>query len=168
VENGQGVTAFSSAAANSVSLANQGASASAEIVQNHVGYVRAESALYVGAFGGVSSTAMGVGNTVSAYAVGDALTLDTDQLNSGGVDAHASFTGFDGYDADVSASAYGNAVSGQACSDCEGVLAARNTQVNEGPVSSMVRADVGAARSIRSTSTAVGNQASYIVSRPKH
>lgn len=166
VDNGQTVASFASAAANSVSLANQGASTAGSVEQKHEGYVRAESALYVGEFGTATSTATGVGNTVAAAAYGDALTLDTNQLNSGGVDAYADFHGYDGYDAEVTASAYGNGVSAQACSDCDGVLDARNTQVNDGNVSSVVRAEVGQARSVRSAATAVGNQASYVVSRP--
>ncbi|MBW3616142.1 MAG: holdfast anchor protein HfaD [Proteobacteria bacterium] len=167
VDNGQTVAAFSSAAANSVTLANQGASTTAAVAQEHLGYVRAESALYVGEFGRASANAAGVGNTVSAAVYGDTLTLDTDQLNSGGVDAYASFDGSTGYDLDVNASAYGNAVSAQACSDCDGVLDARNTQVNDGDVSAVTRADVGGARSVLANATAVGNQASYVVSRPR-
>ncbi len=167
VDNGQTVAAFSSAAANSVTLANQGASTTAAVGQEHLGYVRAESALYVGEFGRASANAAGVGNTVSAVAYGDTLTLNTDQLNSGGVDAYASFDGSTGYDLDVNASAYGNAVSAQACSDCDGVLDARNTQVSNGDVSAVTRADVGGARSVLANATAVGNQASYVVSRPR-
>jgi hypothetical protein len=169
VDVGQTVHAFSSSAANSVSLANQGAVTRGEVTQNHQGYVRAESALYVGDFGSVSAVANGVGNTVSAVGYGEALTLNTDQLNSGGVDAAASFDGVDGYDAEVHATAYGNAVSGQVCSDCDGALTATNTQVNEGGVQAQTRVNVGGgARTINATATAVGNQASYIVTRPKH
>lgn len=169
VDNGQTVGAFSSAAANSVSLANQGANTRGKVTQDHQGYVRAESGLYVGAFGAVSAVANGVGNTVSAVGYGPALTLNTDQLNSGGVDATAAFEGVDGYDAEVHASAYGNAVSAQVCSDCDGALTAKNTQVNEGGVQAQTRVNVtGGARAVVSTSTAVGNQASYVVTRPNH
>jgi hypothetical protein len=169
VHNGYLVNGFSSAAANSVTMSNTGSATDARLSQAHEGYVRAESALYVGQFGGVSAQALAAANTVSAVATGDSLRIDTDQLNSGGVDAAASFDGYDGYDAEVHASATGNGVSAQACSDCDGVLNANNNQVNGGDVTASTRADVGTgARAVNATATAVGNSASYVVSRPRN
>jgi hypothetical protein len=169
VPNGYLVNGLSSAAANSVTLSNEGASTDARLRQQHEGYVRGETALYVGEFGGVSAQAFAAANTVSAAASGDVLKIDTDQLNTGGVDAYASFDGQDGYDAEVHASATGNGVAVQGCSDCDGVLNGDNNQVNSGDVAATTRADVGAgARSVNATATAVGNSASYVVNRPRN
>ena len=169
VYNGYLVNGLSSAAANSATLANKGASTDAKVSQAHEGYVRAETALFVGEYGGVNSQAFAAANTVSAAGYGETLKIDTDQLNTGGVDAAASFDGYDGYDAEVHASATGNGVSVQACSDCDGVLDANNNQVNGGDVSAVSRADVGtSARAVNATATAVGNSASYVVSRPRN
>lgn len=159
--------AMSSAAANSITLNAQSATARLKAEQESLGYVRAESIVTTGDFGAVNANAYGVGNTIAVAHLGEQLTLDTDQLNTGGVDSVASFEGADGYDVGLSASAYGNAVSATACSDCDGALTATNSQTNSGDISATGRVDIAGGRVVRSTAQAVGNSASYIVNKPK-
>lgn len=168
VKNGYLIDTLGSAAANSITLNHQGAKAKLKAEQESVGYVRAESLITSPEFGAANANAYGVGNTIAAASLGEQLTLDTDQLNTGGVDAVASFDGGDGYDVGVSASAYGNAVSAVACSDCDGALDARNSQTNSGDVSATGRVSLGGnGRRVTGTAQAVGNSASYVVNKPK-
>lgn len=168
VQSGQTLAAVAASAANIVSATNEGGPLSVEAVQSQEGYVRGEAYLSSDEFGEAALTATALGNTVSADLYGAELTLDTDQINSGGVEAEAGFFGGNGYDATVSASATGNAVSGTACTECDGVLNAKNSQVNNGDVYAGAHAEIsGSARSVRSTAHAVGNSATYIVNRPK-
>jgi hypothetical protein len=160
--------AMSSAAANSVTLKHEGVRAKVTAAQESVGYVRAETLVTTGDFGAVNANAYGVGNTIATASLGEQLTLDTDQLNTGGVDAVASFDGADGYDVSLSASAYGNAVSAVACSDCDGALDARTTQTNSGDVSASGSVSILGGRAVRSSVQAVGNSASYFVNKPTH
>lgn len=169
VANGYLIDTLASAAANSITMNHEGSTAKLKAVQESVGYVRAESLITTGEFGAANANAYGVGNTIAVSSLGEQLTLDTDQLNTGGVDSEASFEGGDGYDVGVSASAYGNAVSAYACSDCDVALDARNNQVNSGDISATARLDLGGGgRSVQGTAQAVGNSAMYTVNKPKH
>ena len=168
VKNGYLIDTLASAAANSITLNHEGSTAKLKAEQESVGYVRAESLITTGEFGAANANAYGVGNTIAVSSIGEQLTLNTDQLNTGGVDAVAEFDGGDGYDVGVSASAYGNAVSAFACSDCDAALDAKNQQVNGGDVSARAKVDLGGGgRSVRGTAQAVGNSAMYIVNKPK-
>lgn len=168
VANGYLIDAMSSAAANSITMNHQGSTAKLKAEQESVGYVRAESLVTTGEFGGATANAYGVGNTIAVASIGEQLTLDTDQLNTGGVDAVAAFEGGDGYDVSVSASAYGNAVMASACSDCDVALDARNSQTNSGDISAAARVDLGGGgRTVQGTVQAVGNSATFVVSKPK-
>ena len=89
--------------------------------------------------------------------------------NSGGVDVTATFSGTNGYDVYVGADAVGNSVTGYACSDCEGYLEARNTQTNNGDISAAANTTVaGSTRAVITGANAVGNAATFHVSRPAH
>lgn len=63
----------------------------------------------------------------------------------------------------------GNAVTGFACSDCNGTLAVTNSQTNSVALSATSQIDVAASnRSVTGTATAVGNNATFYVSKPSH
>ena len=94
------------------------------------------------------------------------LKLDNTQLNSGGVEAVATFQGNAGYDAYVGADAIGNAVSGSVCSQCGGEVNVTNNQVNNGDVSAVVNIGVGSGRAVVAGANAAGNSATFYVSRP--
>jgi hypothetical protein len=95
------------------------------------------------------------------------LQIDNAQVNSGGVEVTAGFAGTHGYDVRVNAEAVGNAVTGYACSVCEGVMDVTNAQTNAGPVSSRATTDIrGSGRSVVTGATATGNSATFYVSRP--
>lgn len=92
--------------------------------------------------------------------------LDNTQFNAGGVDVVATFSGTNGYDVAVGADAVGNSVTGYACSDCDAYLQATNSQTNTGDVSAVANTTVaGSNRSVISSANAVGNAASFYVSR---
>ena len=94
---------------------------------------------------------------------------DNTQSNSGGVVSNASFSGNNGFDAASSATAMGNAATGFACSDCNGVVNVNNNQMNSGGVSATSTIDIAAPnRSVNASATAVGNNATFYVSKPSH
>lgn len=165
-ETAQNLSAVSAAAANSVSTATAGGRSEVKAVQSHEGHVRADAYLTSYAYGQATGAVMAVANSVSANAYGPELTLDTDQLNSGGVQAEVGFYGGEGSDVSLQASAIGNAVHGSVCTECDGSLTASNNQVNAGEVSSSAGAELRSGRSVRTNATAVGNSAGYIVTRP--
>jgi hypothetical protein len=97
--------------------------------------------------------------------------LNNTQVNTGGIEASASFTGDNGFDASSSATAMGNAVIGFACSQCGGVINVTNSQTTSGggveAVSSTTVTNInGNNRSTSGISTAVGNSATFYVSKP--
>jgi len=55
-----------------------------------------------------------------------------------------------------------------ACSDCEGSVKVSNRQRNSADVGATATTSVGSARSVNGVASAVGNSASYYVSRPSH
>ena len=123
-------------------------------------------------FGTGQATALGVGNSVLAGNQGPSTELDNTQVNTGGIQAQASFTGDNGFDATSSATAMGNAAIGYACSQCGGVISINNSQVTSGggveaDSSTTITNTAGSARSATGIATAVGNSATYYVSRPQ-
>ena len=94
------------------------------------------------------------------------LALDNTQLNTGGVEATATYTGVSGYDAYVGAEAVGNSVTGSACSQCGGEVNITNNQTNNAAVTATTNATIGSGRAAVIGTTAVGNSATFYVSRP--
>ena len=75
----------------------------------------------------------------------------------------------DGQRVYVGAEAVGNAVTGYACSECPGYLEANNVQTNNGSVSAQTSTTVaGSNRAVITGANAVGNSATFYVSRPTH
>ncbi|MNL69542.1 hypothetical protein D3C87_1944140 [compost metagenome] len=87
-------------------------------------------------------------------------------MNTGGVEATASFVGQKGYDAYVGANAAGNSITGYACAECGGDLNARNVQTNTGNVSAIANTTInGNGRNVIAGAHAVGNAATFYVTR---
>ena len=157
------------ASANQAVFANQGGALITATDQANASQVRAAAVVTAYDFGAATSQARGVGNEVSAGNNDVYLELDNVQLNNGQIDASAEFSGGNGYDAYVGADAAGNSITGYACSECEGVIDARNSQTNTANVTATASATTqGSIRAVLAGANAVGNAATFYVSRPGH
>lgn len=157
----------SRAASNQAAFYNQGGSLVVHVDQHNAAEARSQTELSAYDFGAASATAEAVGNEVHAGNNDIYVSIDNAQVNTGGVTASAGFTGQNGYDAYVGANAAGNAVTGFACSDCGGDLNARNVQTNLGEVRATATTAInGWGRNVVAGTQAVGNAASFYVTRP--
>ena len=155
------------ASGNQAVLYNQGGSVVTASNQYNTSFVRASALTTAYDFGEAQAQARGVANELSVGNNDIYVEIDNTQFNSGGVDVSATFSGTNGYDAYVGADAVGNSVTGYACSTCEGYLEARNDQTNSGDISAVSNTTVaGSGRAVISGANAVGNSASFYVSRP--
>lgn len=155
------------ATANQALLYNQGGSVVVTTDQSNLSDVRAASIVTSYDFGRATANAAGTGNEVSIGNNDVYLKIDNSQVNSGGVEVSSSFAGTNGYDTYVAAEAVGNAVTGYACADCRGYMDITNSQVNSGPVSATATTTIrGGGRSVVTGANAVGNSATFYVSRP--
>jgi hypothetical protein len=157
------------AAGNQAILYNSGGSVVAASDQANSAQVRASALATAYDYGRAEARARGAGNELSVGNNDVYVEIDSTQFNSGGVDATATFSGTNGYDAYVGAEAVGNAVTGYACSECEGRLIANSSQTNDGDVSATANTSVaGSGRAVITGANAVGNAASFYVSRSSH
>jgi hypothetical protein len=157
------------ATGNNVSASEQGPILDVTTNQTNLAYTRAEAVNSGYEFGAGTAVAYGVGNSMVAGNVGPETVIDNNQVNDGGgVDAAASYTGYQGYDATASATAIGNAAAGYACSDCQGRVTATNRQANNADIGATSQVSVTSGRSVYGVANAVGNTASYYVSRPSY
>ena len=155
------------ATANQAVLYNEGGSVVTASDQQNQSFVRASALTTAYDYGRAESYARGAANELSVGNNDIYVEIDNTQFNSGGADVTATFSGTNGYDVSVGADAVGNSVTGYACSDCEGYLEARNAQTNAGDVSAVANTTVaGSNRSVITGANAVGNSASFYVSRP--
>ena len=155
------------ATANQAVLYNEGGSVVTASDQRNSSFVRASALTTSYDYGRAESHARGAANELSVGNNDIYVEIDNTQFNAGGVDVSATFSGTNGYDVAVAADAVGNSVTGYACSDCEGYLEAANTQTNTGDVSAVASTTVaGSNRSVITGASAVGNSASFYVSRP--
>ena len=162
-------TALTSASAsgNVAATTNEGVLLDLTSTQFNRSYVRAQAESSAYQYGEGSATAFGVGNSVLAGNSGEAVVLENVQVNTGGgVEAIASFEGTDGYDGYARATAVGNDVTGYACAYCFGQMTVGNSQTNSADVGASATTTVGSGRAAGSSSTAVGNNASFYVTRP--
>jgi hypothetical protein len=172
---GQAQTAdnAASASANNISVSNDGGPLDVTAVQNNQGYVRGQAESTAYAFGTSTATANGVGNSAIYGETGGTITLNSTQLNGGaGIEAISSSGGSAGYDLASTSTAMGNAVTGYACSACGGVMNITSSQSNTADVSASAAIPyagvAGTARSATSIATAVGNSATFYVSKPSN
>ena len=157
------------AAANQAVLYNEGGSVVAASSQDNTAFVRAAATTTAYDYGRAEAHARGAANELSVGNNDIYVEIDNSQFNSGGVAVTATFSGTNGYDVYVGADAVGNSVTGYACSECEGYLEARNSQTNGGDVSAAADTTVaGSTRAVITGANAVGNSASFYVSRPSH
>lgn len=157
------------ATANQAVLYNQGGSVVTASDQTNTAFVRAAALTTAYDYGRAEAYARGAANELSVGNNDIYVEIDNSQFNSGGVDVSATFSGTNGYDVYVGAEAVGNAVTGYACSECPGYLEATNVQTNDGNVSAQATTTVaGSNRAVITGANAVGNSATFYVSRPTH
>lgn len=155
------------ATANQAVLYNEGGSVVTASDQRNSSFVRASALTTAYDYGRAEAYARGAANELSVGNNDIYVEIDNTQFNTGGVDVTATFSGTNGYDVVVGADAVGNNVTGSACSTCEGYLEAANTQTNTGNASAIAHTTVaGSNRSVITGANAVGNAASFYVSRP--
>ncbi len=165
--NGWDLASRARATANQAVLYNEGGSVVVASDQSNSSFVRAAATTTAFDYGRAEAVARGAANEVSVGNNDIYVEIDNTQFNSGGVDVQATFSGTNGYDIYVGADAVGNAVTGYACANCEGYLEATNSQTNSGDVSARADTTVaGSSRAIITGANAVGNSASFYVSRP--
>jgi hypothetical protein len=156
------------ATGNNLAVQNEGPLVDVTSNQWNTSYVRgqAEGTSYL--FGAAQTSAYAVGNSSQVNNVGSELVLDNLQTNTGGgVEATASFSGQDGYDAVTTATAMGNAVTGYACSRCNGRMTVTNTQTNSADIGASSSTTIASGgRQVTGVSTAIGNNASFNVTAP--
>ncbi|WGM30342.1 hypothetical protein KKHFBJBL_00559 [Brevundimonas sp. NIBR11] len=155
------------ATGNQALLYNQGGSAVVTTDQSNLSQIQTASRVTSYDFGAATSNAYGTGNEVSIGNNDRYLEIDNSQVNSGGVEVSSTFEGAYGYDAYVAAEAVGNSVTGYACSQCDGQMDVTNSQTNSGTVSATAATTVrGSGRSVATGANAIGNSATFYVSRP--
>ena len=162
--NGWDLAARATANANQVALYNQGGSLVAVTDQANTALVRSETVATAFDYGAATSHARANGNVVEVGNNDIYLQIDNAQLNSGGVEAAASFAGTNGFDAYVGADAAGNAITAYACADCSAYMTVGNEQTNSGNVSATGTTTInGAGRAVVTGVNAVGNTATFYV-----
>ncbi|CAN5720798.1 hypothetical protein BH11PSE1_BH11PSE1_25990 [soil metagenome] len=155
------------AAGNNVNAVNEGYLLDATTNQGNQAYVRAQAESSAANFGSGAAVANGVGNNAVMGDIGGEVIVDNTQFNEGGgIEALAAYTGGEGYDGLASASASGNAAVGYACADCSGRMTVANSQTNTTDIGATATATLTTGRSISGVANAVGNTATYYVSRP--
>ena len=165
--NVQTASTSASASGNVAATTNEGALLDLTTTQFNQSYVRAQAESAAYQYGEGASTAYGVGNSVLAGNTGEAVVLENVQLNTGGgVEAIALFEGVDGYDGYARATAVGNDVTGYACATCFGQMTIDSRQTNSADVGATATTTIGSGRVANSSATAVGNNASFYVTRP--
>ncbi|MGV3577788.1 holdfast anchor protein HfaD [Brevundimonas sp.] len=155
------------ATGNQILTYNQGGSAVVTTDQSNLSQIQTASRVTSYDFGAATANAAGTGNEVNIGNNDRYLEIDNSQVNSGGVEVISTFEGTNGYDVYVAAQAVGNSVTGYACSNCDGYMDVTNGQTNSGNVAATASTTVrGAGRSVTTGATAVGNSATFYVSRP--
>lgn len=166
--NAQTANTSANASGNVTAAVNDGPLLDVATNQYNEAYVRAQAEGSAYLFGTGSVVAYGVGNSVLAGDNGEAVVLDNVQVNTGGgVEVIADFTGNTGYDASSRATAIGNDATAYSCSSCTGSMTVDSRQTNNTDVGATSTTTIGgSARSVNSSATAIGNNASFFVSRP--
>lgn len=165
--NVQTASTSATASGNVTVSTNEGVLLDLTATQFNQSYVRAQAEGSAYQFGEGAATAYAVGNSSMAGNSGEAVELTNVQLNTGGgVEAIASFEGTDGYDGYSRATAVGNDTTGYACTTCYGSMTVDSRQTNSADVGATSTTTIGSGRVVNSSSTSVGNNASFYVTRP--
>lgn len=158
--NGWNLTARSAAAGNQASAYNEGGRQAVTVDQQNDATIRGAARAFAYDFGEAHVSADASANQALVYGVGNVVSLDAEQINTGGVSASATFDGAKGYDAYMGANASGNVFVG-GCADCGGVTGTVR-QTNSGAVSAQATTTVTTqGRTIIGGVTAVGNSATF-------
>lgn len=163
------VTAATTAAANSASVSNEWGYAQIRGKQTSHTNVKADTRVTLPDWSGTASvSSYGVGNTSLATNVGSDMVVDVEQLNSGGVDSNAQFTGasYDNGDVVVSSTAIGNGFTGYVCSQCgDAALTGTVSQTNNGNIVSTGSITANGAGIVMGSASAIGNSATFITTQ---
>ncbi len=163
---GYDVTAATTAAANSATIANQWGYTSLRGRQANTSGVYAETSVTLGAWSGTATASShGVGNTILATNIGSDLAVDIGQTNDGSVISNVSFDGVstDGGAVIAASTAIGNGFTGYVCSYCgDASVSGAVTQTNTGNVSSTGVITTTGAGQVFGTASAIGNSATFI------
>lgn len=163
------VTAASTAAANSAAINNEWGYTSIRGRQTSSTDIAADTRVTAGTWSGVAAaSAYGVGNTTLATTIDADLVVDIAQMNTGGVDANAQFSGSssDGGQVLVSSTAVGNGFTGYVCSQCgDAALSGAVSQTNEGNITSTGTISTNGAGAIIGSASAIGNSATFITTQ---
>lgn len=164
--NGWNLAARAHAGGNQATFYNQGGSLIPTTAQDNSADIRGAAQLSAYDFGKATASASALANEVTIGNNDIYVDIDNTQMNTGGVEASASFTGQRGYDAYVGVNAAGNSITGYACAECDGDLNARNVQTNAGNVSAVANTTInGWGRNVVAGANAVGNAATFYVTR---
>ena len=164
-----GVTAATTTAANSASVSNEWGYAQIRGRQTSSTDVKADTRVTLPDFSGTASvSAYGVGNSTLATNVGSDMAVDVAQLNTGGVDANAQFTGasYDQGDVVLASTAIGNGFTGYVCSQCgDAALTGTVSQTNGGNIVSTGSISANGAGVIVGSASAIGNSATFVTTQ---
>ena len=163
---GDQVITQATATGNNVSVIADGGAAALTDVQTNAGAVTAQSDLALDSWNSASSNAYGVGNSAILSNAGPSTAIDNTQTNTGAVTVGASFDGRTGGEAQVAATAVGNAVSAYACATCQGGVGATNSQTSNGPIHATASFTAGAVGAAYGGASAIGNTATFQVRSP--
>lgn len=166
-----GVVSASQAAGNTVTLTNDYGYGEVRGSQSNTGAVRAVTTLNLDAYtnGVAAGSANAVGNSALTSVIGADGYSGISQSNSGPVSAQVNFTGGagGGLGTALNATAMGNAQSAYVCAECPVSLGGQFSQTNGGAVTSQVNGvHTGYTGAITSTSTAIGNAATFATRNP--
>lgn len=165
--NGWNLASQARSGGNRAMMYNQGGSVVNVTDQENSAQIQARAVATSYDYGAATVSARGAANEAVVGNNDIYLKLDNNQLNTGGVEVAAEFAGTNGYDAYVGAEAVGNTVTGYACSTCAGYMEVTNNQTNSANVSATASTTVhGSGRHVITGTTAVGNSATFYVSRP--
>jgi hypothetical protein len=161
-----GVVSASQAAGNTVALTNDYGYGEVRGSQSNTGSVQAVTRLDLGAYtnGVAAGSANAVGNSALTSVIGADGYSGLAQTNTGPVTARVDFTGGagGGLGTALNATAMGNAQSAYVCAECPVSVGGQFSQTNSGFVGSSVTANhAGYVGAITSTSTAIGNAATF-------
>lgn len=171
---GYNVTNAAAASGNSINAANQWGYLALRGRQENEAAIRAEARTTLATWEGVAATsAFGVGNSALVTNVGSDIVVDLAQVNTGGVDAEASFTGGTASNGSgeviLGATAIGNAFTGYVCSECAdttvtGVL----SQNNGGSIRATGTIRTNSVGAVIGSASAIGNSATFITTTPRN
>lgn len=158
------VVGAANALANNATIDNSFGFVDVTATQDNTSFVRAESFVTLENFDGFgSSTAFGVGNSLTVSNFGSDVLVDATQTNQADIVSISEFAGssFQGAFASTNATAFGNALTATTCSTCGAAVTGFSRQVNAGQVTAQSVLVGGTLGSAIGSSAAIGNSATF-------